>query len=370
MGGLFSRFRKVENSPGTKLENINKEIAEIEAYRRQNLALQKKAVASLVIYSILIYLVCSILYFVYYFPVLSTLNKFIHSLPLLIFPILVYLIKKFLHWYFVKRITENDLKVADLKEKKNKIIEDVMENETYKKATEILEKYAPNRLHKLTESRDNSVVSSPNANSSRVQPSSPGTELRLRGNAANVSTIGSGAATPLGQLNRTLPGQTPVATPGFKPTMQQRSFYGAAPGPPLPRQVLPRDRTYMDKIFESLVGDGPQNRFALICRHCKSHNGMALPEEFEFLSFRCCYCFNINEARKQRPNAPRLNLDTTVGSSTDEEGSELESDEETEETEGETVEQARAERGSTTEEPIGSTGHINQHVKSCASEDS
>lgn len=30
-------------------------------------------------------------------------------------------------------------------------IEDVMENETYKKATEILEKYAPNRLHKLNE---------------------------------------------------------------------------------------------------------------------------------------------------------------------------------------------------------------------------
>ena len=28
-----------------------------------------------------------------------------------------------------------------------------MENETYKKATEILEKYAPNRLHKLNEVR-------------------------------------------------------------------------------------------------------------------------------------------------------------------------------------------------------------------------
>ena len=26
-----------------------------------------------------------------------------------------------------------------------------MENETYKKATELLEKYAPNRLHKLNE---------------------------------------------------------------------------------------------------------------------------------------------------------------------------------------------------------------------------
>ena len=45
------------------------------------------------------------------------------------------------------------------------------------------------------------------------------------------------------------------------------------------------------------------------------------------VGFRCCYCFNMNEARKQRPNAPRLNLDTTVGSSAEEEGEEeLDSD--------------------------------------------
>lgn len=60
-------------------------------------------------------------------------------------------------------------------------------------------------------------------------------------------------------------------------------FVGGPPGPPLPRQVLPRERSYVDKIFESLVGDGPQNRYALICRYCQSHNGMALAEEFEYL---------------------------------------------------------------------------------------
>ena len=65
---------------------------------------------------------------------------------------------------------------------------------------------------------------------------------------------------------------------------------GAPPGPPLPRQVLPRDRSYMDKLFESLVGDGPQNRYALICKYCQSHNGMALPEEFEYLGMSQ-YCY-------------------------------------------------------------------------------
>ena len=59
--------------------------------------------------------------------------------------------------------------------------------------------------------------------------------------------------------------------------------FSAAPGPPLPRPVLPRDRGYMDRVVEYLVGDGPNNRYALICRQCQSHNGMALKEEFEYI---------------------------------------------------------------------------------------
>ena len=89
----------------------------------------------------------------------------------------------------------------------------------------------------------------------------------------------------------------------------------------------------MDRVVEYLVGDGPSNRYALICKQCQSHNGMALKEEFEFigktllilmegilsnflprkslhlilfLAFRCCYCYYWNPARKQRPVAPKL----------------------------------------------------------------
>lgn len=62
----------------------------------------------------------------------------------------------------------------------------------------------------------------------------------------------------------------------------------------------------MDRVIEYLVGDGPQNRYALICQQCCSHNGMALKEEFEYVAFRCAYCFFLNPARKTRPRAPRL----------------------------------------------------------------
>ena len=39
---------------------------------------------------------------------------------------------------------------------------------------------------------------------------------------------------------------------------------------------------YLLQVIEYLIGDGPNNRYALICKQCCSHNGMALKEEFEY----------------------------------------------------------------------------------------
>lgn len=36
---------------------------------------------------------------------------------------------------------------------------------------------------------------------------------------------------------------------------------------------------------------------------------MALKEEFEYMSFRCCYCYFFNPARKKRPPAPKLEIE-------------------------------------------------------------
>ena len=55
-------------------------------------------------------------------------------------------------------------------------------------------------------------------------------------------------------------------------------------------------------MVEYLVSDGPNNRYALVCSECYSHNGMALRDEFEYLSFRCAYCYHLNPARKRKPS--------------------------------------------------------------------
>ena len=96
-------------------------------------------------------------------------------------------------------------------------------------------------------------------------------------------------------------GQAPV--PG---NLQRLPLMMSPASPRLTRPVLPADRSLVEKMVDFVVGDGPNNRYALICCFCHCHNGMALKDEFEYLSFKCCYCGTYNPARKMRPFAPRI----------------------------------------------------------------
>lgn len=338
MGVLLSRFRK-KKSTIEILDDIDKQISSLQQFRRQNQERQKKFIGRLILYSILMYIGAALIFYFYYLPPTWT-KRLIYSSPLLIFPILIWLLKKFLHWYYVKRITKNDLALNELQENKKKILEDVMEKETYKKAREILQKYDPARFKQLE---------TPGPSPPKV---SEGSVLRQRNLPTNAKpTPQMRPATPFPARHGTprLRMETPQSTPrhpqssGMRPralvTPQMNGNYDQVRGPPLPRPILPRERSAMDKVLEYLVGDGPQNRYALICRFCHSHNGMALKEEFEYISFRCCYCYQMNMAKKQRPFAPKLEvpppstMSTSSGnklvlSSTIEEGSESDEEEE------------------------------------------
>ncbi|XP_041372048.1 endoplasmic reticulum junction formation protein lunapark-B-like [Gigantopelta aegis] len=310
MGAIISRFRKKQTTVEI-LESIDKDIANLQKFRRENQEKQKRLIASLLLYSILLYIIGALVFFLIYFPKEWTF-RFLYSTPLLIFPLLIFGVKKLLHWYFVQRISNNDVALRDLREKKKQILEDVTEKETYKKAKEILEKFDPARFKQLEKPPTPTTIQS-----------TPGSALRQRSTQQRMPTPIS--ATPgMGSMRQAGP-RAPMMTPqirGLRGPVPQRLMmsaqngrpspgaYGTPPGPPLPRPILPRDRTHFDKLVEYLVGDGPQNRYALICKYCYSHNGMALKEEYEYLTFRCCYCYSMNPSRKKRPYAPKLELPT------------------------------------------------------------
>ncbi|XP_048390617.1 endoplasmic reticulum junction formation protein lunapark isoform X2 [Stegostoma tigrinum] len=318
MGVMLSCWR-AKPSTIEVLEKIDKEINALEEFKEKNQRLQKIWIGRLVLYSSTLYIIAFIIVYLWCLP--EEWNaRLTLALPGFLFPLLVWLIRKILIWLFCKRTERNSEALEDLKVQKKKILEEVMEKETYKNAKLILERFDPeSKKAKELDQMTSGMPATPR----------PGQELRQRSSTQKAQVpstpqnVNQGSPRPLlvttpVQQSTSAPGGPPEKTfhsVSHTPVLGRRTMPPAAsvpgmglhpPGPPLARPILPRDRGAVDRVIEYLVGDGPQNRYALICQQCFSHNGMALKEEFEYVAFRCAYCFFLNPARKTRPQAPRL----------------------------------------------------------------
>ncbi|XP_018427758.1 PREDICTED: protein lunapark, partial [Nanorana parkeri] len=301
------------------------EIQSLEEFQDKNQKLRKIWVGNLLLYSIILYLVTFLVVYKWYLPD-GLPAKLLVLVPFLLFPALIWAARTVLIVWFSKRTKRNNEALEELRAKKKKILEEVMEKETYKTAKQILERFDPDSK----KAKELEIIAAAAASSPHTPR--PGQDLRQRTAAQrnlSVSTPvnpnqgspqvpGLLAATPGLQRDTSAPGGPPERTvqPGLQSTLVLRrpgtlspAISGMAihpPGPSLARPILPRERGALDRVIEYLVGDGPQNRYALICQQCFSHNGMALKEEFEYVAFRCAYCYFLNPARKTRPQAPRL----------------------------------------------------------------
>lgn len=332
MGFILSKFRRKKSTQDI-LEGLEKEIKRISNNKRQSLVSQSTVVKKILIYGLLFWVLAFGCVFYLYRSAQKTEDIIIFLPILFLIPTFLFFFRRVSTWWYHSKISKDDDKLSKLKEEKSKILDEVMEKETYKVATQILEKYDPSRLPGKSAEHPGSggrpaggatgrpqpmvVAASPHGGRQPIStPRGGGMDLRKRpvpGQQSlnqSMSILQNRKEGPAVNMNQT------IGAVGRSPLPQQPPGYpmgrGMPPGgmsrggPPLPRPVIPRERGVMDRVVEYLVGDGPSNRYALICRQCQSHNGMALREEFEYISYRCCYCHYWNPARKQRPVAPRL----------------------------------------------------------------
>ncbi|XP_043470401.1 endoplasmic reticulum junction formation protein lunapark-B isoform X2 [Leptopilina heterotoma] len=317
MGNIVSRFRKKKTTIEI-LENLDKNIKEIEKYGLFTEQRHKKIVGTLVAYSVILYIIAALTCYFYFFPT-SPYDQLIYVTPLLIFPILIIFVKKLVSWYYKRKLRRNEEKLSSMQKDKKKILDEVTETETYRKAKEILLKFAPDqlRMSPLSPQPNYSITSSSAETPRRTNtpltsgPVLPSGVSELRRRALTSNAAQTGRLSNIGPYTTAIgsPLASPLASSSYQPIRANNAPTTGPTGTPLPRPILPQQRSYLDKLVEYLVGDGPSNRYALICRQCESHNGMALKEEFEYFGFKCCYCNFWNPARKQKPSAPKLDWD-------------------------------------------------------------
>ncbi|KAK2564930.1 Endoplasmic reticulum junction formation protein lunapark [Acropora cervicornis] len=265
----FTRVVKKE-SLGEVLESLEKDLKALESNLQRTEQLRRKFIGSLVLYSILLYILAALVCYFYDFPK-SWKAKIVRSIPLLVFPLVVYSLKRVLHYVFVSRISKKARRLEQLKDRKRQVLEEVMEKETYKAAKDLLDKYDPNS-EILKVERKITAPTSPVAAVMQSPQGTIGTELRQRNLSSKTESPGAPA------LQRTFSEPSLLESPAQLNQSHDSRVVN--------RSVEVRKSSSLMDITlsksEYLVGDGPNNRFALICSQCCSHNGMALKEEFEY----------------------------------------------------------------------------------------
>jgi len=343
MGAVIAKLWRRKKSTKDVLTKIREDLEGIEEFKQSTQAWHKKLIGYLLAYFSVIYLIAALIAYFKYFtnPVWREFSPFASQLrllaPFIVAPFIFIFLKRFLTWWYHRKLRRNEIAMEKLKKQKAKILDEVMETETYKVAKELLDEFATD-----ADKRQLNLIKSPVMNTTVRSKSMLDATKTVGPTAANLDNtknldtattqqpmvlrqrqVNPGIPSSQSSPSRSQSVQGPSSfmqdsaknpnnsTPkrsanSTVPTSRTPLMNRPPPGPPLPRPVLPRERGYMDRVVEYLVGDGPHNRYALICKQCQSHNGMALREEFEFIAYRCCYCHYWNPARKQKPTAPRL----------------------------------------------------------------
>ncbi|ALC42584.1 CG8735 [Drosophila busckii] len=313
MGFVLSKFRK-EKSTTAVLEGLQLQIKQIETYMVNTQESKRRFVANFVGFTIGVYIIGFALWYFFYFPP-TMQERIMYLVPLLLFPILIVFLRQMFTWYFQRKLNKLDSKLAQLKAKKSSILEQVMEKETYKVAVSLLERFGDKQQQQQSRQLASSAQLSTTARSmqsttslNRSTSSSLQMQLPRTPQAAqlqqqrSVTPYSSVYRNMNNNLNRSL--VTPnLATPAVRAGQELRRRT------PFP-VVDEASRSALDRIVDFIVGDSPQNRLGMICKKCHRHNGMLPLEEYEYTTFYCAFCETLNPARKERPIAPRLALET------------------------------------------------------------
>jgi len=295
MGAVSSIWKKetVEQA----LERLEKRITKLEYRQRTSYLSRKKAVSALLLYSIIVEVVIAVWYYLHKKPEVL-FEKLIHASPLLLFPILAFLLKHGITFYYYRRIISDEASLVKLRAALKTKLDERKKATDFDATQKLLSKY-----EKLVDSKEVNGRDSPGK---KERPST--SQNKANTSADNSNTTPSKLQSPPSSLRHRPAQQTNDEQQQLPSPVQQQSKQVQSPSqqntPPL--QAAGNQKAgWVNRLVDYLVGTGPQYGFALICEKCSSHNGLAHPSEPGSITFRCRTCNHLNECSpQQQPQAP------------------------------------------------------------------
>lgn len=225
-------------------------------------------------------------------------------------------------WWYARRIDQQIQEKEELKTRLAERLEELKEKSDYYNTKQLLERYDPNSTPKSRNSgkgRDPQQQRRPQFPPNHRPSQDDLHQQNLRQRGVPMPPLPP-AVTP-----STFTQQLPPAPPQQNLPQFHPSAFSPPPSPTLPAE--PESKTLLDRVLDLLVGadeNAPEQRYALICRHCRAHNGLAPPgEQPQDVGYLCGRCGgwngpDPNKPKEDRGKEPEENVEENKGKGFDE----------------------------------------------------
>ncbi|KAF1747821.1 hypothetical protein GCK72_024287 [Caenorhabditis remanei] len=277
MGNLISRNK----SPATELERVALSIDELKR-RLQNISASNST--TLYYYYMSVIIVLSIAMAHTWLRFEDPTKTYVACALAFGAAVIVLAGRYVINCFFSWRTNRTTQKLENAISQKTTLLDLVKETLKFKEAKEILDRYEKSELENTTDQAR--LIRQPPSPQKRqiIDNATPGTPKQDQKKVETPTTQPARPGTAMNTMNMT--------------PFHQRNP-NAAPIRPYLRQT-----TALDRVLDYFMSDGPNCRNALICSICHTHNGMSVPAEYPYISFRCFECGHLNPAKKMGPQIP------------------------------------------------------------------
>ncbi|CAG0919595.1 unnamed protein product [Notodromas monacha] len=146
-------------SPADRLIAIVKEINDLEDLRLEDKERQKLVAKRLITYSVISYSLASLAIIVFISQP-EQRRKFANAVPVLISPFLLWAVRRISQWFHARRNKRKQSRLAELEAEKIRVVNTIMDTETFRVASQILHLYAPEHVKRLNSEECVSILPS------------------------------------------------------------------------------------------------------------------------------------------------------------------------------------------------------------------
>lgn len=301
-------WKTTETDYETVLARLTKDIQNVQARLIRVNQRERRSSITLTVYAVLLWLAYTL--FVYFTttekrPLMSKSERFHVWLPSVIGLIIIISVRSIVRWWFRRVCTGEENHLRSLQRARRKKIDEIKQATKFDHLRSLLERYddtAPNRpgMKRGGSSLDGKQIKQaqqPNSQGARqFQGMKDGKPVNGGAQQAAIPAGGQSFSTPVKNNQKTAQAQPvpSIVTTGA----------GAALPFDTPQQHFRFQKTWLDRVADKILGvetseqdSRAEQRYALICHVCLTHNGLCPKEDWEEVQYICPRCGTFNSRR-------------------------------------------------------------------------